>query len=259
MRLYEKGVRCPIISKHLALRSLSISYVFIYKNNSMDTQHPLIEWAKPPKKKKKWFYNKYDLTSLLIKSMRIGDEKLAIKTMRCMLNEWIPELYIARKCVHRSSEDWVSPRIFNYAKNIHDWIRDCGSEINSLSRLIIELCNAPKFRETRKEADREVWRIHIREETKKQYKEWIKPLELPERVFDRYTSRWKSALNRWEKIDIRYSGVLHGWIHMRKQFLSKKKLDPQNSTLSDAYDMDIMEALEMGLSYDKRMDQACSK
>lgn len=225
----------------------------------MDKQQPLIEWAKPSKKKKKGFYNKYDLTSLLIKSMRLWDEKLAIKTMRCMLNEWISELYIARKCVNRSSEDWIWLHIFNYAKNVHDWIRDSGSEINSLSRLIIELCNAPKFRETRKEADREVRRIHMREETKKQYKDWIKPLELPQRVFDRYTARWKQALNRGEKIDIRYSGVLHGWLSMRKEYLSHRKLDPQKTTLSSAYDLDIMEALEMGLSYDEWMDQACGR
>jgi hypothetical protein len=225
----------------------------------MDRQQPLLEWAKLPKKKKKGFYNKYDLTSLLIKSMRIGNEKLAIKTMWCMLSEWVSELYIARKCTHFASEDAVGIHIFNYAKNVHDWIRDCWSEINSLSRLIIEICNAPKFRETRKEADREVRRIHIREETKNKYKEGIKPIELPERIFDRYTSRWKAAMNRWEKFDIRYSGVLHGWIHMRKQFLSKKKLDPQNSTLLDAYDFDILEAVKMWLSYDERMDQACGR
>ena len=224
----------------------------------MDKQKPLIEWPQP-KKKKKWLYNKYDLTSLLIKSMRIGDEKLAITTMRCMLNEWISELYIARKCVHLASEDAVGIQVFNYSKNVHDWIRDCGTEINSLSRLIISLCNAPKFRETRKEADREVWRIHIREKTKKQYKEWIKPIILPKRVFDRYTARWKTALNRGEKIDIRYSWVLHGWIHMRKQFLSKSKLDPDNTELKDAYDADIIQALERWLSYDERMDEVCSK
>jgi len=150
-----------------------------------------------------------------------------------MLNEWISELYIARKCVHLASEDAVGIQVFNYSKNVHDWIRDCGTEINSLSRL--------------------------REKTKKQYKEWIKPIILPKRVFDRYTARWKTALNRGEKIDIRYSWVLHGWIHMRKQFLSKSKLDPDNTELKDAYDADIIQALERWLSYDERMDEVCSK
>lgn len=207
------------------------------------------------KVKTKWLYNKYDLTSLLIKSMRIWNEKLAIQTMRCMLAEWVKEVYIARKCVHFASEDAIGMEIFTYAKNVHDRIRDCWSEINSLSRLIIQLCNAEKFWESRDEADREVWRIHMREETKKQYKKWIKPIEIPERVFDRYTARWKARLNRGEMIDIRYSGVLHGWIHMRKQYLHKWKLDPQNSSPKDAYDVDIAETLKQGLSYDQWMDQ----
>jgi hypothetical protein len=120
------------------------------------------------------------------------------------------ETYIARKCVHFASEDAVGMDIFCYAKGVHDWVRDCGSEINSLSRLVIELCRAPKFRETRKEADREVWRIRIRETIKKNYQTGNKPFDIPERVYDIYTSRGKTAYVRGENVDTRYSGVLQG-------------------------------------------------
>lgn len=221
-------------------------------------QQALLPWEEQPKKKKTNFYNKYDLTSLLIKSMRLWDEQLAIKTMRCMLQEWVTETYIARKCVHFASEDAVGMDIFCYTKDVHDWIRDCWSEVNSLSRCIIALCRAPKFRETRKEWDREVRRIRIREETKKQYQTGVKPFDVPERVYDIYTARWKAAYVRGENVDVRYSGVLQGWIHMRKQFLSQKKLDPTTSAVSDAYSVDILECTERCISYDERMDEKTS-
>lgn len=210
--------------------------------------------SKTSKPKKTTFYNKYDLVSLLIKSMRLGDEKLAITTMRCMLNEGVSETYIARKCVHFASEDAIVMQIYTYACSVHDFIKNNGSEINSLSRLIIELCNAEKFRHTRKEADREVWRIHLREKIKKQYKNGTKPMEMPDRVYDQYTAKGKAQLKRWEKIDLRYSGVLQGWLFLRKQYLYEKKLLPNSCNLNYAYADDIMECLEQWMSYDEYVD-----
>ena len=218
----------------------------------MKDQQSLIEWLKP-KKKKTNFYNKRDLISYLIKSVRINDEKIAITIMRVMLSEWISEQYIARKMVHLASEDIVWKEYFVYAQSVHERIKLNGNEINSLSRLIIELCNAQKFWESELEADREFWRISIRERIKACYAKWEKPMELPSWIYDQYTAKGKAKMKKWEQYDLRYSGVKQGGVYLRKQYLELWKLDPQASSIEDWWSDEVMECISKDISYDQRL------
>ena len=221
----------------------------------MKDQQTLLEWAVPKKKKKINFYNKRDLISYLIKSIRIGDEKTAITIMWVMLSEWISEQYIARKMVHLASEDVVWREYFVYASAVHSRLKDNGSETNSLSRLIIDLCWAEKFWHSNLESTREFRRISIRENIKACYIRWKRPMELPSRIYDQYTWKGKSLMKQWKQYDLRFSGVKQWWCYMRKQYLALWKLDRQSSSMEDGWSEDIMECIERDISYDQWMKE----
>ncbi|MFA5748022.1 MAG: hypothetical protein WC872_02800 [Candidatus Absconditabacterales bacterium] len=210
----------------------------------------LLEQEKP-KQEKKGFYNKYDLVSYLIKSIRIGDKHKSIAILHTMLNQGIPEIYISRKLVHFASEDSIGSEFFIYAKNVHDWIRDSGSEVNSLSRLILTLCESPKFWESESESYWEGARIFIREFIKDCFSKKIKPFELPEWVFDIYTATGKMKSNKGEKIDCRYSGVLQGGLYMRAEQKSLGKLDPKKHNKECAYNQHLLNCMQENLSIDE--------
>ena len=201
--------------------------------------------------KTKWLYNKYDLISYLIKSIRIWDKTRSLEIMWAMLSEKIPETYIARKLVHFASEDSVWSEAFLYAKGIHDFIKDNGSEINSLSRLVLYLCDSPKFWETEEEHYREFKRIEIRERMKKQYSKWEKPFEIPSYVYDQYTSIGKRRKQQGEMIDERVSWVLLGWYCMRVLQLQHGKLDVENSSPSLCQNEQIKHCIKNHITIDQ--------
>lgn len=107
---------------------------------------------KKEKTKSVSYFNRYDLISFLIKTIRLGDKEKAIEILWVMLEEWVSELYIARKMANFSAEDSIWWELFIYAVSVHDWIKINGSEINALSRLILTLCDSKKFRHSAEES-----------------------------------------------------------------------------------------------------------
>jgi hypothetical protein len=191
-------------------------------------------FGEKPKPKKASFYNRYDLLSMLIKTMRIGDEEQAIQVMWLMLCERIPQVVIAKKLVDFASEDAIEPESFNFAFNAYQYIKEVKQETNTLSRVVIHLCKAKKHYACPEEHRLEVRRIHIREATKKAYRIGKKPLEVPSWVWDVYTAKGKQLKKSGEQIDERFSGVLKGSaLCCRALYLRDGNIDPKNSNMKN--------------------------
>ncbi len=187
-----------------------------------------------PEAKKKSFYNRYDLLSWLIKTMRIGDTEQAIQGLWLMLCEGIPQKVIAKKLVDFASEDAIEPESFNFAFNAYQYIKEVGQETNTLSRVMIHLCKARKHYSSLEEHKLEVKRIHIREVTKSAYKKGVKPMEVPEWIYDIYTAKGKSLKKSGKQIDERFSGVLTGsGLFCRALYLRDGTIDPSKSEMED--------------------------
>lgn len=201
--------------------------------------------------KQKRFYNRYDLVSFLLKSIRLNRKEDSLMAMWCLLHEGCDQWYIARKLAQFASEDAVGAEAFIYAQSVFQLIKDVKDEVNSLSRLILYLCDAPKMWESEKETEWEVRRIHLRERIKKQYARGEKPVELLSYVYDVYTARGKAATRRGEKIDRRASGVLEGsGLFCRAAFLKHGRLDPDDTTVAQAYGKHLLKCAKEGLHVD---------
>lgn len=201
--------------------------------------------------KPKHFYNRYDLVSYLLKSIRLGRKEDALTAMWLLLREGAGQWYIAKKLVQFASEDAVGAQAFIYAQSVFQLIKDVTDEVNSLSRLILYLCDAPKMWEIEKETEWEVRRIHLREKIKRQYERGEKPVELPSYVFDVYTAKGKSAARRGEQIDRRVSGVLEGsGLFCRATYLRHGRLDPDDTTIAQAYSKHLLKCVKEGLHVD---------
>ncbi|MDO8648814.1 MAG: hypothetical protein Q7R81_03445 [Candidatus Peregrinibacteria bacterium] len=201
--------------------------------------------------KPKHFYNRYDLVSFLLKSIRLNRKEDALTAMWCLIQEGAGQWYIAKKLVQFASEDATGPEAFIYAQSVFQLIKDVTDEVNSLSRLIIYLCDAPKMWESEKETELEVRRIHLREKIKKQYQRGEKPIELPSYVFDVYTAKGKSAARRGEEIDRRASGVLEGsGLFCRATYLRYERLDMDDTIIAQAYSKHLLKCAKEGLHVD---------
>lgn len=231
-----------------------LSFQSIHMPKKKVEQQPLIEtWEQPSKPK--GLYNKYDLTSWLIKSMRMNRKHDAIQAMRCLLQDGNSQWYIAKKLVQFAVEDAVGAEPFLYVKSTYDLIVDIKDEVNALSRCVLYLCDAPKFRESKKEAYWEVERIRIRETTKEQYKKWIKPAELPEWVFDQYTARGSMKKKRWEIYDRRFSWVLVGGNWMRWCYLRYGRLSDEDSSKDQTFCHHSLQCESEQISVDEYLDK----
>ncbi|MDD4318991.1 MAG: hypothetical protein PHW10_01560 [Candidatus Peribacteraceae bacterium] len=201
--------------------------------------------------KPKHFYNRYDLVSYLLKSIRLNRKEDALSGMWCLLREGVGQWYIAKKLTQFASEDAVGAEAFIYAQGVFQLIKDVTDEVNSLSRLILYLCDAPKIWENEKETEWEVRRIHLRERIRRCYERGEKPVELPGYVFDVYTAKGKAASRRGEKIDRRVSGVLEGsGLFCRAAFLKHGRLDPNDTTVAQAYGKHLLKCAKEGLHVD---------
>jgi len=206
--------------------------------------------------KAKHFYNKYDLMSWFLKSLRIGAKEQSIEILHIMLNEGLSEWYIAKKLVHFASEDAVGAEAFNYAMNVFLLIKEVKSEVNSLSRLILYLCNAPKMWESEEEHTWEVKRIQIRERIKKCYALGKKPREMAGWVWDRYTAKGKAKWKKGDSIDERFSGVLKGsGLFCRALFLRDGGLFPDKSEKKDLQAPHILHCEGVGMTIDEYLKE----
>jgi hypothetical protein len=206
---------------------------------------------RPKKTEKKNFFNKYDLISYFLKSIRLGHKKQALRIFWCMKQEGMTEFYIAKKLVQFATEDSANPEAVNYAWTTFQIVKEFKSEENSLQRLILYLANKEKMWETEGEHHWELRRIQVREETKAMYRKKKKPFELPEFVFDQYTSFGKSALKKGEQIDRRFSGVYEGsGLFMRACHLKWGENQPNYTTKENAYSPHLEHCKKEGLSVD---------
>lgn len=202
--------------------------------------------------KMKCLYNKYDLVSMLIKSIRLGQKEAALKCYWILKQEGITEYYIAKKLLQFASEDAVTPEAVNFAFTTFQIIKEFKVEENSMQRLILYLCSTEKMWETEGEHYWELRRIQIREETKKLHKKGLKPLELPEYVYDVYTSTGKQKLKKGEHIDRRFSGVYEGsGLFMRASFLKWGECVPEYTEKTSAYAPHLLQCAEEHLSVDQ--------
>jgi hypothetical protein len=97
----------------------------------------------------------------------------------------------------------------------------------------------------------EVRRIHLRERIKKCYDKRQKPAELPSWIFDQYTASGKARMKRGEQIDRRISGVLEGTgLFCRAVFLRYGRLDPDDTTIAQAYSKHLLKCEKEGLYVD---------
>lgn len=197
-------------------------------------------------------YNKYDLISYFLKSLRLRQKEMALKLFWIMRNQGVTELYIARKLVQFSTEDAVGAEAVNYAWSTYYIVKELKSEENAIQRLILYLCSCEKMWETQGEHYWELRRIQIREETKKQLKAGKRPFEIPEYVFDRYTAKGKAAMKRGEQIDRRFSGVYEGsGLFMRSCHLKWGENVPEYTGKANAHSEHLEKCKQEGLSVDR--------
>lgn len=221
---------------------------------------PLVPMTKPqtslfagtehdPKPKR--FYNRYDIVSYLLKSIRLRRKEDALTAMWLLLNEGVGQWYIAKKLTQYASEDAVGAEAYMYAVSVFLFIKDVTDDVNSLSRLILYLCDAEMMWESEKETEWEVRRIHLRERIKKCYANGQKPAELPSWIFDQYTASGKARMKRGEQIDRRASGVLEGsGLFCRACFLRDGMLDLSKTTVAQAYSPHLLTCAKEGLHVD---------
>ena len=120
----------------------------------------------PKKTEKNNFFNKYDLISYFLKSIRLGHTEQSLRIFWAMKQEGMTEYYIAKKLVQFATEDAVSPEAVNYSWTTLQIVKEFKSEENALQRLILYLCREEKMWESEGEHFWELRRIQIREETK---------------------------------------------------------------------------------------------
>ena len=142
-----------------------------------------------------------------------------------MLAEKIPETTITRKLVQCASEDDMGRDAYVYATAVHDFVRQSGSDTNSLVRLILYLCDAPKFRQSAEGHMRETQRKRIAKSVRDAYAAHERPFEIPSYVYDRHTGTGKRRLDQGLSIDERVTGTLRGGYVMRTLRLRYGKLD----------------------------------
>lgn len=206
--------------------------------------------------KPKHFYNKYDLMSWFLKALRMGDKEQSIEILHIMLNEGLSEWYLAKKLVQFASEDAVGPEAFNYAMNVFLLIKEVKSEVNSLSRLILYLCDSPKMWENKEEHEWEVRRIQTRERIKKCYTLNKKPREMSSWVWDRYTAKGKAKWKKGDLIDERFSGVIKGTgLFCRALFLRDGGLYPDKSDEKDLQAPHLLRCEGLGLTVDEYLEK----
>jgi hypothetical protein len=209
------------------------------------------EPPEPATPRKRHFFNKFDLISFLLKSMRLNAKEEAIKALWILLEEGTSQWYLAKKLVQFASEDATGPEAFVYAQSVFQFITAVKDETNSLSRLVLYLCDSEKMWETEKETEWEIRRLNIQDEIASCYRKGVKPMELPSHVFDVYTARGKSAMRRGEKFDRRFSGVREGsGLFSRACFLRDGMLDPAKTIVTQAYSPHLLRCIEEKLHVD---------
>lgn len=205
----------------------------------------------PQKERKTHFYNRFDLISFLIKAMRMNRKTEAITALWLLLKEGASQWYIAKKLVQFASEDAVGADAFVYAQSVFQFIAAVKDETNSLSRLVLYLCNAPKMWETEEETRWEIERLNIQERIAAAYESGTKPIELPAYIYDVYTASGKAAMKRGEKINRGFSGVREGsGLFCRACYLRDGLLDPGKTTVEEAYSPHLMQCAKEGLHVD---------
>lgn len=196
-------------------------------------------------------YNKYDLISYFIKSLRLGNKEEVLRIFWVMRSQKISEVYIAKKLVQFATEDTVGAEAVNYAWSTYGIVKEMKSEENALQRLMLYLCDTPKMWESEEEHYWELRRIQIREETKKQMKRGASPLKLSSWVWDKYTARGKQQLRAGKQIDRRFSGVYEGsGLYMRAHYVMRGYVQPEDTGSESAYSPHLLKCAELQMTVD---------
>lgn len=195
--------------------------------------------------------NKYDLISLLIKSMRIGDIESSLKCFQAMKIQGITELYVARKLVHFASEDSITPEAVIFAWSTYGLIKEWKEETNSIERLIIYLCKSTKMYATKEENYWELRRLQIRDECSSKALQGERIIDCPSYVYDEYTAKGSALKKKGQKYDRRFSGIYEGsGLFMRACYLKWQKIDPSLTTIDNAYSPNLLQCLEEQMTVD---------
>lgn len=201
-------------------------------------------------------WNKFDLISYFIKSLRLGMKEEVLKIFWVMRSQKISELYIARKLVQFATEDAVGAEAVNYAWSTYGIVKEFKSEENALQRLMLYLCDSPKMWNSKEDHFWELRRIQIREETKKLLKKGERPFELPSWVWDKYTARGKHQLRAGKQIDRRFSGVYEGsGLYLRAHYLMNKDVKPEDTHSTTAYSPHLRRCTELQMTVDAYMER----
>lgn len=201
-------------------------------------------------------YNKYDLVSYFIKSLRLGMKEEVLRIFWVMRAQKISEVYIARKLVQFATEDAVGAEAVNYAWTTYNIVKEFKSEENALQRLMLYLCDAPKMWHSEDEHHWELRRIQIREETKRKLKKGERPLDLPSWVWDKYTAQGKQQLRIGKQIDRRFSGVYEGsGLYLRAHYLMKHDVQPADTSQVSAYSPHLLRCEELQITVDAYLEQ----
>jgi len=217
----------------------------------MPKQRNLFGEEEPEQKKSTHFYNKYDLLSFLIKSIRMNRKEDAITALSLLLCEGTSQWFLAKKLMQISSEDNYGAEPFIYAQSVFQAISMVKDEENSLARLVLYLCDAPKQHESEEESYWEVERQNIQKKIKNKYTKGEKPVELPEYIYDQYTATGKRRMKAGDQIQRRFSGVRAGTgLFCRAAHLVHGRLGPEDTTVGQAYSTHLEKCAKEGLHVD---------
>ncbi len=174
------------------------------------------------------------LTSALIKHMRLGATERSIEIYWRMRIVGVPQEYIVRRLCAFCWEDATGSEILTYASALQStWHHDAD---NAIMRTIIACTKAPKFWQSREEADLEMLRIRVRETVKEQAKKGRLVIDdFPDWCHDLYSiqGRYMGASKKSHPNN-RYSGIALGGLNLRMETLIYGKPSPDKPSLLDS-------------------------
>lgn len=193
------------------------------------------------------------LTSALIKYMRLGDVERCIELYWRMRIVGVPQEYIVRRVCAFCWEDATGSEILTYATALQTtWQHDSD---NAIMRTVIACCKAPKFFQSREEADLEMMRIRIREHVKEQAKQGKLVIDdFPDFCRDCYTIQGRFlGASKKDHPNNRYSGIAQGGLNLRYETLVYGQPSPEKPSLFGSEV--VREAAEAHQSVDEYMEE----
>lgn len=180
-------------------------------------------------------FNKSEVVSAFIKSMRFGDFEEASYWLIVLIENDISETYISKRLAIFAAEDCFDSQLMILANSVYVMYNEELGDSNMIWQVLYRCCKATKF-----------WELPEGIEYENTINKVIKRYDIngiekiPKWAIDSHTKMYYDLIkeNRKQETDERFSGNDIGRLHMIKMFQKYGKLSP------DIKDVNIWEEAE---------------